>query len=150
MLVTTGGVKPSAESPVQISSDYRRWCHALWRQLRLLSTLSRLPAAPAGSGSPPSPSAHLVSRRLLSSESVEIIMGKITFWHLSLFLWASFINALLYEAAGLREGLVGFYLAPSCAAEGLSSRYQQLVVTSCSGFSFLVTHLVVCESSTVK
>lgn len=74
--MTTGTVKPSAESRVQISSDRRRWCHALWRQLRLLSTLSRLPAAPAGSESPPSPSVHLVSSFLLSSESVEILMWK--------------------------------------------------------------------------
>lgn len=101
--VTTSRVKPSAESWVQISSDYRRWCHALWRQLRLLSTPSRQPAAPGGSGSP-SPSAHLVGRRLLSSESVEIKMeekNKQTFSHLSIFLWFSFINSLLYEAAGL-------------------------------------------------
>lgn len=72
-LVTTSRVEPSAESWEQISSD-SRWCHALWRQLCLLSTLSRLPAAPAGSGSPPSPSAHLVNSSLLSSESVKIGM----------------------------------------------------------------------------
>lgn len=122
--VTTSRVKPSAESWVQISSDYRRWCHALWRQLRLLSTLSRQPAAPGGSGSPPSPSAHLVGRCLLSSESVEIKMEEKktkTFSHLSIFLWFSFINSLLYEVTCCDAG---FCLAAACADEGLSWRFS--------------------------
>lgn len=131
--VTTSRVKPSAESWVQISSDYRRWCHALWRQLRLLSTPSRQPAAPGGSGSPPSPSAHLVGRRLLSSESVEIKMEEkkknfFTPQHLSLVFFYKLSS--LRGCRALQDSkrgtccVAGFCLAAACADEGLSWRFS--------------------------
>lgn len=118
--MTTSRVKPSEDSWVQISSDYRRWCHALWRQLRLLSTPSRLPAAPAGSGSPPAPSAHLGSRSLLFSESVEITWWKNKFLTLQALSVVFFNTLFFYEAAGL----LVFYLATSSADVGPSRRFS--------------------------
>lgn len=97
--MSTSRVKPSEESWAPISSDYRRWCHAPW-QLRVLSTLSRLPAAPAGSGSPPSPSVHLVGRSLRFSEPAEMI-----YWIKKVLilqtLSVDFLTLFFYEAAGL-------------------------------------------------